>query len=170
LRVRSICHPFCPCSLGLPSTSLFSLLLLPRTLTDPVHSAEQSHSTLHLSHLRSLYGAGVVVLRTPFLALWAHAYAAKPALRRRRQALCNTGTTSTVSLTLPPARPRAWPPPLLDPERSFLPSRSPLSVCPERSHPYPCPSFSSRARPNPSACGQARTVFREGEVTTVQLV
>jgi hypothetical protein len=31
LRVRSICHPFCPYSLGLPSTSLLSLLLFPRT-------------------------------------------------------------------------------------------------------------------------------------------
>jgi hypothetical protein len=44
LLERSIRCPFYPCSLSLPSTSLLSLLLLPRTLTDPTHSTIAFHS------------------------------------------------------------------------------------------------------------------------------
>ncbi|KAJ7929414.1 hypothetical protein B0H13DRAFT_1964146 [Mycena leptocephala] len=44
LRVRSICHPFCPRSLDLPSSSLIvpllSPILLPCTLTDPARGTE----------------------------------------------------------------------------------------------------------------------------------
>ncbi|KAJ7899400.1 hypothetical protein B0H13DRAFT_2664334, partial [Mycena leptocephala] len=102
----------------------------------------------------SLRRRALPILRKHFLAQRAPVYAANPALRCRRQTLCHIGTTSTVPLILPPARPRARPPPLLDPERSFLPSRSPLSVCPSAATPTPAPLSPPGQDPIPAHAGR----------------
>jgi hypothetical protein len=145
---------------------------LPCTLTDPAHSTELSHSTLlrphpRLPHFRSLCGTDIA--DTPH---------APP---------CAAGARVCCGRSRPPRSATSAVPHwdyfddacscrrlclLLDPSVDPLPFSTPNAAsyslvhcrpcAPSAATPTPAASFSSRARPNPSACGQARMVFGEG--------